>query len=454
MENKSARWWDVYAVVLLLIAFSLISLRISATEWTDNISRVEMLTLAGAVFGILLGKSIFDRYVVRWIGVAYGLFFVSWQLGSISTELTWAERLIDVYQRSGIALIRFLENQPTSDTILFLLVIYILYWITGITGGYLLLRYGKPWFPLALAALILLVIDFNSPYVEHRDRYTGVFVLVTLLIIGRLYYLKTQRQWMEKGVAVEYETGLTIGRSLVVSGFLVVLFAWNLPLLFQAVTTGTEANQVFTQKWSGLKNRLSNAFAGLDSPILYVYDFYAENMSLGTGTPLGEEIVFSVQPSIRPNNFHYYWRGYSYDYYDGAEWSNTVENRARIQAVDWPLPYPEFEGRQEVSFVYRLGNSVMRPVSLPSMIRSFDQPGQFVAEEIGAGYYDLVGLLADPTLQAESRFKGTALIAVPTIQQLREAEGDYPQWVIERYLQLPEDFPDSVVREGGGNRSG
>ncbi len=67
-------------------------------------------------------------------------------------------------------------------------------------------------------------------------------------------------------------------------------------------------------------------------------------------------------------------------------------------------------------------------------------------------------------LRAGETFSARSRISNPTILQLREAGEDYPEWVTERYLQLPDDFSPRVaelaseitvrggdtLRQGGG----
>jgi transglutaminase-like putative cysteine protease len=444
MENVHKRWWDIWSAMLLLFALWATALRLEMTGWTGYLNRVELLVTLGYIFGVMLGTSVFHKSVVRWLALAFSLFFLPWQLATtIGGELSWTLRVLTVIERSLDSLNLFLLNRPAPDTTLFLMVMCSVFWFLGLTGGYMLVRYGKPWVPLILTGMTLFAIDFNDPALSSSHSFTGLFILFSLLLMGRLHYLHSQRSWVDEGVAVEFDTAFTINRSMIIGGVLLVIAAWNIPVVYASLSPGTPANQEFMERWSRFRDRASNAFAGLETSVVYVYDSYQTTMSLGTGTGLGERLLFRVTPSSRPDHFHFYWRGYSYDFYDGNEWSSTIEGIGVIRPEEWPLAYPEYDGRKQVDFEFQLFNVGIRPVYVPSALIGLDQQTNYLVDEIGEGYVDLIGVVAEPSIRPQTVFQAQSLVAVPTANQLREAGTEYPDWT-DRYLQLPDNMPDSI----------
>lgn len=80
---------------------------------------------------------------------------------------------------------------------------------------------------------------------------------------------------------------------------------------------------------------------------------------------------------------------------------------------------------------------VQQPVSLSLDTRAAYLP-------LPDGNMDISRLLAQPTLRLDETYTITSALAEPTIVQMRQAGTEYPDWVIEHYLQLPEDFPESI----------
>jgi len=95
------RWWDGPAVLLLLLTLLTASGRLIATNWTDHLLQTQTLVFLGALAGLALGQSRFRPGVALFFALAYGLFFVPWQLGLTVTgdDLTWADRLTALSDR-------------------------------------------------------------------------------------------------------------------------------------------------------------------------------------------------------------------------------------------------------------------------------------------------------------------------------------------------------------------
>ncbi len=445
MENKTNRWWDVFVFVLLLLCLWTAAFRLEVTHWTKYLTRVDVLVTIGYILGALLGLSLFERKVVYWMAAAYSMFFLTWQISStVNPELGWPGRLTQAMLRIWASVSAFFHNQPNRDTILFLALMGVLFWLIGITAGYLFTRHGRPWIPLMAAGLSLLVVDYNHSFLSNRYIYSGAFALFSLLLLGRMYFLHSRREWIAKGVSIDFETGYSLGRSMLIGGLVLVLLAWNLPSMLEALTPNTKANSKFSSTWSGLKNRFSNAVSGLNNPVMYVSNTFSPTMGLGNGAVLGEDVLFTAKPSLPPKDIRYYWRGYSYDFFDSKEWKNTVDSMANVTLDQWPLEYPVFLGRRKTDVAFSMRSGTTRLAYVPSMLLSLDRPASLIVEELDNGDLDVISALSNTPFQAGDTYKANVWVSSPTINQLEEAGQDYPGWVRERYLALPDNFSERV----------
>lgn len=447
MERGSNRRQDVWALLLVLVALWVSVLRLVATRWVDHLARVETLVVLGFLLGTLLGQSAFKRPVCAGMAVIFSLFCVTWQIGlTLERQGIWLNRLSTLAARLNVSWFQFINNQPVADPILFLTSMAALYWTLSLLAGYWMARYRRPWLPLLVAGAALLIIDHYDPLQAHRSRYTGIFVFCVLFIAGRLYYLRSRQNWEEKGIAVDMETASSLVRGVLVGAFLLVVLAWNLPTIFETLTPGSEAQQRLVASWQSFRNRMSNAFAGLRGPV--GQEMYSRYLELGTGAALGDEVLFTVSASSGPSQgVRYYWRGASYDRYEGGRWQNTVNTAMKIEPQAWPLryPYPSLLGRQKVELVFSMGSRLAHTVYAPSLPVYLNRPVEAIGETVGEdGALDLVTLLAKPTLSVGEKVQALAWVSAPTVEQLRSAGQDYPDWVKSRYLQLPDDFPKSV----------
>jgi hypothetical protein len=57
---------------------------------------------------------------------------------------------------------------------------------------------------------------------------------------------------------------------------------------------------------------------------------------------------------------------------------------------------------------------------------------------------DIFSWTASPPLLPGETYQMEALLSNPTIEQLRAAGTEYPEWVTNKYLQLPQEFSPQI----------
>jgi transglutaminase-like putative cysteine protease len=445
MSKTQSRWWDFPAIFFLFIAIWFVVWRIQATRWTSDLFRLETLTLAAYILGIFLGKSRFSNTVVRWLGLGYTLFFIPWQLGLVlGQNIEWTERLVSLWGRFRYSSGLFLSNQPVVDPILFLAAMSLLYWFLSITAGYLLVRYARPWVPLLVAAFALFIIDFYHPTFGIRSWFDGIFILFALLLVSRVYFLHSRREWDERGAVLDPEVGLNLGSTVLISGFIIILIAWNIPLFIEAFTPGTEIRERVQNAWTGLRNRLGNAVAGLRGTPVYEATTFSNQLGLGTGRILSDELLFTVQVSrFRTGGKRYYWRGYSYNNYSFGSWRSSSEYSQEVAPREWNFDYPLWTGRTRLTFVFTPESKLQRTIFSPTYPVVASRATRILLANEG-NITDIVSLQTQSPLQPGEQFQLDAVVSNPTIAQMKAAPSEYPEWVTDRYLQLPPNFPERI----------
>lgn len=446
MGNDHPRWWDLSTALLLLLTIWVSVIRLTATHWADGLERVESLVLAGLLVGGLAGASRLRKTVTTpLLLVLTPAALLLALIATLQGYLTLETRLVAVLTRLWETLVLFWRNEAIQDPILFIASMGLAYWGISVLAGFSMLRNGKPWTAVLLAAVALILVDYYDPNLEHRERYHAVFVLAVLLLAARVNFLHSKREWARKHLSVDTETGVGITRSALISALLLVTAAWNLPSLgnFLAETSETRAENA--RSWFGLKDRISNLVAGLQGSSMSVVDYYGNFLSLGTGNPLGDETVFRVQASeSRAGGTRFYWRGNTYDRYEDGGWNNTLRMRRGIAPEQWPPAADTEPPEQVIDFAYQAEVSGMRTIYLPASpdwlsIAAVVQ-GQFVGEQA----FEVAGVQSAEALDAGETFQLQARVISPSEVTLRQAGEEYPQWVRDRYLQMPDDIPQRV----------
>ena len=443
MLKRENKWLDLAAAFFLFVVFWVTALRLSATGWSEDLRSVRSFVVLGFLVGYLLGLSSFPRWAVFLIGGSYSVLLIPWVLGTgLDAEIEWGERLVSLSGRLQESFQLFVTNQPIQDYLLFVFSMAILFWLMSLVGGFQLSSSGKPWLALLVAGIVMVSIDISSPEVVHRGRYSGAWMLFALLSLGRLYFVGERVRWGRQGIAVDSDAGIDLGRSMAIIGLVLVLIAWNIP----TAAGFLRPDSVPWWQFSQLRQRLQNLTAGLNVPEYSTADFsYSNELKLGSGTPLERVELFQVQASRdHPTGIPFYWRGQSYNLYTGDGWKNTITKEHEIAPAEWPVRELPLADRVEIELTYTIRAASLQTLYPPGQPQSVSRQAVWVGDSAMEGQVDLIAvksaraLLAGEVVRVETRLNDL------TVARLRQAGDGYPNWVRERYLQLPEDFPETI----------
>ncbi|HZW03432.1 MAG TPA: transglutaminase domain-containing protein [Anaerolineaceae bacterium] len=446
--NAEKRWLDFPALFSLTAAMLVAASRLSATQWTEDLGVVVTLTVIGAILGALLGYSRFSPRVVILFALVYTAFFVPWQLGLAAggDEILWLDRLGNLGGRINQTINLFLNNRPSSDPLLFVANMALLFWLVSLSAAYQLIRHARPWQSLIIGGITLVIVDLYSPAVPRANFYSAGFVLLSLLLLTQVYFMKSKARWHETGVAIESETEFSIGRGALTGAIVLILLAWNLPSVVLAFNPAPVGPSGLSEALSKLRQRIENATASLQGPLVLEQEYFGDQLGLGTGSALTDEIVFTVKSSLpaQPPGTTYYWRGRSYDYYDPESgWDSTIDTTQRLEANGETLAYPEFDGRIRARFSISTQKNlgILYTPSLPLMTSRSTTAITGVADD---ALVDVLALYAEPPVRGGETYEVLSWISAPTVTAMVSAGQEYPQWVTDTYLQLPANFPPRI----------
>lgn len=454
MNTKTQRWWDIPAALFLLGALFSAAVRLNATNWTEELGRVQLVVLLGAILGFALGKSIFSGRVTFGMGLVYSVFAIPWMLGLLMPAGgDWSFRLQLLYARLYWTTADFIRNQPVTDSILFITTMITLYWIASLLSAYRLVRHANPWLPLLALGGMILVIEYTMELYRFTTISGGFFsflyLVFCLILMGRLYYLKSKKEWEQRGGTVELEVGYDLGRGVMVSALILALLAWNTPRLINVFAADSPAQERISRTWQSIKDRISKAVNPLTSPAPMVVEGYGNNMFLGTGGILGDETVFTVElegVNARPSG-RYYWAARTYDtYLTNGQWEASTAESQEIGPDRGQLSIPRWNLRKEMTFEFTSSIPLLQTLYHPSETISVSRPTVAVVGPTDEeDRVDLNTLVIDPPLESGETYTILASIAQPNIRAMQRSSTEYPEWVKARYLQLPEGFSPRIA---------
>jgi transglutaminase-like putative cysteine protease len=167
---------------------------------------------------------------------------------------------------------------------------------------------------------------------------------------------------------------------------------------------------------------------------------------LGRGFPLSDLVMFEVETPDLPVEQkppRYYWRGRTYDRFIDGQWytSGTVREEYSPGVVN-PFNIAVLE-KAPAHFVFHTGKTDFSLLYSPPQPIWVSRPGVTFAVPADAGK-DIIAWHAYPALRGGETYQIDAILSNPNRQQLQEAGTIYPEWVAQKYLQLPRDFSPRI----------
>jgi transglutaminase-like putative cysteine protease len=436
MQKSLPRNWDWMSVVLLVFMLQAAAARLVVTDWTDFLIFAQSLATMGTILGIALGYSEFQRRTIWILILGYSITLIPWQMTVAIKGEILSEQLISVGGRFWNAILAIVRNEPVLDGLPFVIFISTVLWLIGIASGYWYIRHNNYLAGVLPGLIFLLIIYQYDPYYPKRNWLLGVYLLLGLMLLGRYYYLQNRESWRQRRVFQVHESSFDITRGLVIAAAIFVFVAWNLPTPLAEIESFKETWEILTKPWELLQDRFENAVKPLQSPSNPSSpDFYGTQLPLGTGNPLEDTVVFSVRPDesdhVPPR---YYWRGFVYDLYFNNRWYTRSARTEPFDPTKGDIPALGIDQGHLATFTYltQIEQNLVYTASQPLWISREANTKVLILEE---GEQNLTAFYATPAILPGEQYRTRAALIDPSIQELREAGSDYPEWVIAQYVE-------------------
>ena len=434
------------STVLLFFMMQIAAIRLVVTKWTDFLFFAQTLAALGIFLGLALGFSLFKRRIVILLTVGYSIILIPWQLTLvIHQDVLLSERLASVGGRLYFALMQFFQREPVEDSLLFVAAITTLIWFISLASGYWWTRHENYLAAVLPGGIFTLVIHLYDQFFSNRIWIVGFYLLLAIMLLGHLYHLKNRESWKKRRVFQMQGSTFDLTRGMMIAAVLFIFVAWSIPASQAELQSAAQTWKKITQPWRDVQEWFSNAVESLQAPVVRrTGDIYSDQLGLGSGNPLSEAIAFSVETSeLEEKHPRFYWRGYVYDFYQNARWYATGSKTSEFSPSDTELFFPDLGRSIVTNFTVRtqIQQSLLYTASQPLWV---SRPGRFEYATIEGGGQDLIAWLASPNLLPGEQYQVVATLTNPSIQQLQQAGTDYPQWILDRYLQLPENFSPRI----------
>jgi transglutaminase-like putative cysteine protease len=443
MERPAPRNWDWLSAFLLFLLIQVASARLVTTNWADLLYYSQSLAGLGSILGLALGASRFGRRSAFLLVIAYTVALLPLQLSGAVTDKYALDKLIHVARILLISLNQFLQRKPVADSLFFVAFACLMFWFISLAAGYWLVRHDNIAVAILPSGFAILLIQVYGNYQVHASWWLAIFILIALLLLGREYYLRNKVHWTQRRVFINQEAGSDIFGGLFTTVAIAVVIAWLIPASLSSWQGATDAWSSFTKP---LIDQLSNAVSSLKGAYSKPPgNYYGSTLGLGRNAGQGDQAVFTVQVINEPaSNARYYWRGRVYDRYVDGEWSTSPAVTLGSHPDDSSLKIPDSDNRSVAMLQFTVQFPSQSLIYAPSQPVWVDRPGNIVATLTDTKLEDVLSWESLSVIQKGWRYQVRAEIADPNVQQLRGAGAQYPQWVKDRYLEIPDGIKPKI----------
>lgn len=420
---------------------------VGATGWTKGINIVTFVGVGSILIGTMLARSILPGIIAHLFSIIIGIGWSFWVTSRLlPASYTWLERWENLAIRLNLWYERAVQGGTSYDNLMFVLQMGVIIWAMGYLTVWLLFRSGKAWPAIIPGGVVLLVNLYYAP--KDITFWFIVYVMVSLLLVIRFNLFKQERTWRAEGIFFRPDISFDFLRDGFIFSVLVIGFAWLTPPIIDAKSL--EVLDEFQGSWREMQSEWNRLFADLNYRDRRSFDSFGSSLTLGGPRRLTNDPVMDVQVSGTGR----YWRAAVYDYFTGQGWFTRDEEKASFGPGD-PLSLPVFEARVPVTqtYTFHRDNATVlyamgTPIRLDRSARatftalSDEQIAQAAspnwANRGKPWVEEITYIRSNATVDKNESYQVVSAVSQATISQLEGAEDDYPNWVSNRYLQLPE----------------
>ena len=431
-------WEDWLTFVAAVITFLAVAVSLEQANWVDGMPPFVPTTLAGLLIGMVSARIRYYAAAIHPVALTLGAIVVILAAQSFADGVTFSERLSDfrIRMHEWYNVVR--AGDISNDNLPFVTLIHALIFLATYFAAWCLFRWHNAWLAIVPSGVILLT---NISFLEGQP--SGAFVVFlfgAIVLIGRLHLQRSQLQWRKEGV--EYPDFISVSaiQLTVVSTIGLIMAAWFLPLGNQAKAVESVFDTI-AKPVSGQSDTLVRLFHNIDSRKGAQLHSFGDTLPIQGDVKLGTKQLFEVKS---PESGLI--RATSYDNYTGAGWKVTGRDTTRIDASENPAGDDAVEYLSRVISVLRVtvldGESTLLTPGTPigaNLDTTIEHPDGFQG--------DIEEMRSRRGLNKDDTYNALGSQSLASVQQLLLAGTDHPDWVKQKYLQLPKNMPERVREE-------
>ncbi|MBI2762114.1 MAG: transglutaminase domain-containing protein [Chloroflexi bacterium] len=437
--------WETWLTFgLVLVVFLSVARSVDTAAWVRRMPSLVAVSFIALCTGLILSRIRAPEVILHLLALFTGAAVVLWLTLQFIDAPTLREGLSEFKARWGAWIEVVRNNDPTSDNMPFVMLVLSFTWITAYLASWSIFRWRNAWLALVPAGIGLLT---NISYQPGQRSYDFVvFMFGAMLLVMRVHMLNKVRDWNRRGM--DYPQFLSL-RLLNITTWVAIgalVLAWQLP---QANEVGPVARawERVAGPFSGDSDQFVRLFSSIDAKKEVPLHSFGDTLPLQGRVVLSSKIAAQVDFG-EGTNLGRPLRAAVYETYTPAGWKNGSRTETDLgpteQVTPSGNPKAAYKDRQEIQ-----ANFVMESGFPKNSLPTIGQPSQVSvnsrAEIISTDPVpDVNAVRSRQKFKIGDAFVTTGSISTASEQSLRGAGVQYPQYITDRYLQLPDTLPGRV----------
>jgi transglutaminase-like putative cysteine protease len=432
-------WEDWLTFAITAVVFMSVVASIDSANWVTTMPSLYPIGFSALIVGYALARIKVHEMLLHPLALLIGASLVFLQILAVVPGSSLYVRTDTLLDRMYAWWSAATQNGISNDQLPFIVLTLVLTWLGAYVSSWAIFRWRNPWLGLVPGGTALM---WNISFIPGQFSYAFVvFVFGAVLLVMRLHVSHKEGEWEQQGVAYPEFISLSVLNATFWVAVVLLSLVWLMPLAERS-NSANERWQNFTAPITTKFSPLARVFIGVNSkkPI-NVHNLKDALPFQGKINLSGKDAV-KIDVKITPEMARFL-REQSFDEYTRGGWKINVTGDVPVAPGDQiPAAPPEAaDARQDVTINVTVegGNG--------ENLFSLGQPVQSSADakaRVGADPSDVASLEPNDGLSDGDTYTVTGSVNIASVQKLQAAGTDYPQWVADRYLDLP-GVPDRVA---------
>ena len=437
-------WEDWLTFAITTLVFMSVVASVDGANWVNGMPSLYPIGFSALVVGYAMSRVRLPELLLHAITLLVGATLLFAQILAIipgRTPFARTDHLLDRMHHWWSAVT---QNGISGDTLPLIVLMLVLTWLGAYISSWAIFRWRNAWLGLVPGGIALM---WNISFIPGQFSYAFVvFVFGAVLLIMRLHVAHKERAWERDGVRYPEFISLSVLNATFWVTIGLLLSVWLLPVASRSDTAN--------QRWQDFTAPITRHFTPLARVFISVNAKKPINIhNLRDALPFQGKIKLNTKEAVEVNvkitpEVAAFLREQSFDEYTSNGWKLNIDG-------DLPLPVGENiaaatnaapEMRQDVTINVKIeGGNDQHLYSLGQPVNS----DQNAVAPSGGDIADVASLRPAEHLSNGDTYSTTGSVSIASVEQLRTAGVDYPQWVTDRYLSLPDNLPSRIQQKAG-----